>query len=221
MTVAPAVAVMTTAEAERITNRITLLAGTIREGVEKLGALVAEAKAGNAHVALGYASWTAYLADTLGQTPLRLDAPERREVVALLTAEGMSTRAIAPIVGASHMSEARDLAGVTDVTPAPAVVDRETGEITEPAPVTGLDGKTYTRPAPTPAPRVPTPRANIPATVTAALVSIDTARRSLEAVTSAQLRAQSEEARSRWAANLSEHIDALAGVVARLTKETN
>lgn len=73
-------------------------------------------------------------------TPLmRLTRDERRVIVADLAEQGMSTRAIAPVVGASHMSVARDLAGapVTDVTPAPVPtfdpapfeVDHETGEV--------------------------------------------------------------------------------------------
>ena len=154
--------VMSTTDAERITTRITLMAGTIREGVEKLHELVQQAKDGNAHVALGYASWTAYLADVLGKQPIRLDAPERRELVAYLSGEGMSTRAIAPIVGVSvGQTHADRVAGVQALNTS---VDRETGEITEttvPTPaaawagtVTGLDGKTYERPAPS-APKSP------------------------------------------------------------------
>lgn len=47
--------------------------------------------------------------------------PHRREVVAWLSGEGMSTRAIAPIVGADHVTVSRDLkAGVANETPAPA-----------------------------------------------------------------------------------------------------
>lgn len=99
--------VMPEAEAERLTLRITLTAGTLREGLEKLHSLVAEAKAGNAHVALGYPSWTAYLAATLGKEPMRLDRADRQELVGYLAGEGMSTRAIAPIVGASQATVAR------------------------------------------------------------------------------------------------------------------
>lgn len=248
---AEVVVVMTTTEAEWVTNRIRNAVSSIRVGFDELESAVIAAKNGSAHVALGYPSWTAYLSDTLGREPLRLDATERRELVAYLSGEGMSTRAIAPIVGVAHKTVARDLAPVSDDTP--VVVDRETGEITQttgaaptragsedtaPVPVaveegagltpasdagvtpavsstvTGLDGKTYTRPA---APRLPRPRADIPRDVTRALVQIDTGRRALEALTPAQLRTQDEEARSRWAANLSDQMDALAGVLARLT----
>ena len=145
--------VMSEGDAERLTRRITLMAGTLREGMEKLHGLVAEAKAGNAHVALGYPSWTAYLAATLGKEPLRLDRSDRQELVGYLAGEGMSTRAIAPIVGVTHKTIVKDLQAdvVPEVPPAPpvdlATVDLTTGEIREP--ITGLDGKAYTRPEPT------------------------------------------------------------------------
>jgi len=160
--------VMPEADAERLTLRISLTAGTLREGLEKLHSLVAEAKAGNAHVALGYASWTAYLAATLGKEPMQMGRAERVELVGYLAGEGMSTRAIAPIVGAHHDTVATDLkalrsAPVGNPTPAPiaspvnlATVDLTTGEIREP--VTGLDGKTYSRPA---SPKYGTRRKNL------------------------------------------------------------
>lgn len=145
MTVETVAMPMLADEARRLTERIRHTAISVREGVERLQALVAEAQAGQAHVALGYPSWTAYLADVMGDEPMRLARDERREVVAWLAGEGMSTRAIAPIVGQSHMTVARDLSGVTDVTPAPAP-SAPTPE--ETVAVTGLDGKTYQRTAP-------------------------------------------------------------------------
>lgn len=172
--------VMPEAEAVRLTNRITLIAGTIREGVEKLHGLVQEAKAGNAHIALGYPSWTAYLAATLGKEPLRLDRAERQELVRYLAGEGMSTRAIAPIVGVHDTTVMRDLRAAANAAPVPAAeperlpsFDPRTGEVLDdapalageperiasPTPVTGMDGKTYTRPAPAAPRRKPLPDA--------------------------------------------------------------
>ena len=71
----------------------------------------------------------------------------RREVVRELTAAGMSTRAIAPVVGVNNATVHRDLSGVADATPeqghitggyhpdparpTPMRVNRETGEITD------------------------------------------------------------------------------------------
>lgn len=42
-------------------------------------------------------------------------------LVKVLSAEGMSTRAIAPIVGASNFTVSKDLQGARDLTPAPDV----------------------------------------------------------------------------------------------------
>lgn len=56
------------------------------------------------------------------------------QIVGYLAGEGMSTRAIAPIVGVDNATVHRDKQVVTDVT--------------TPTPVTGLDGKTYTPKAP-------------------------------------------------------------------------
>lgn len=167
---AEVVVVMTTTEAEWVTNRIRNAVTSLRVGFDELEAAVIAAKTGSAHVALGYASWTAYLSDVLGREPLRLDATERRELVAYLSGQGMSTRAIAPIVGVSHKTVAQDVQVSPEVTPAQSV-DTETGEITEPttggevaaepteptaplAPspvVTGLDGKAYSKPPVRPA----------------------------------------------------------------------
>src|SRR5690606_19560440 len=66
---------------------------------------------------LGYASWTAYLSEGLGEEPIRLARDERREVVQLLSNEGMSTRAIAPIVGVDRKTVERDVRGGTNVPP--------------------------------------------------------------------------------------------------------
>lgn len=166
--------VMDEAAARRITQRISLLSGSVRESITKLAELVEEAKAGNAHVALGYRSWTDYLAATLGAEPIVLPPTQRRELVGWLTNEGMSSRAIAPIVGTTHSTVVRDAQVVRDAPAEPIVarvaVDQETGEILEPAapqtprpdeasspitsgrgPIQGRDGKTYTRPAPDPA----------------------------------------------------------------------
>lgn len=173
--------VMPEAEARRLTERIRVTAHTYAEAREKLIGYVEEAKAGNAHLALGYRSWTEYLSEVLGEEPMRLARDERREVVQLLSSEGMSTRAIAPIVGVSREAVRLDMAGDKKLPPptAPSApspdepsvdianVDKETGEIladgspeivkltgpnsvTSPGrTITGMDGKTYTRPEPT------------------------------------------------------------------------
>jgi hypothetical protein len=158
VTLSPVVQTITADEARRLTERIRLTAHSARESIEKLHSLVDEAKAGNAHLALGFASWTAYLAEVLGEEPLRLARDQRQELVGFLAGEGMSTRAIAPIVGASDETVRRDiLAGATNVAPEgePAEIARQAVEQAfaqkdepMPAKVTGLDGKSYSKPTP-------------------------------------------------------------------------
>lgn len=140
--------------ARRLTERIRLIAANVADNVEKLRALVAEAKEGNVHELLGYPSWTAYLKDVFGDEPLRLARDVRQELVAELAAQGMSTRAIAPIVGTSHMQVANDIheTGVKNFTTDSVVVihvNAETGEVADEPPreIAGLDGKAYTAPA--------------------------------------------------------------------------
>lgn len=161
---------MSREDAERLTEQIRHTATTFMEARDKLSRLVREAQEGQAHLALGYRSWTEYVAAVCSDTPLmRLSRDERRVIVSDLAEQGMSTRAIAPVVGANFATVSRDLATppVADATPAspasPAeptfdptpswdVVNTDTGEVTEPAPqpraITGMDGKTYTRPEP-------------------------------------------------------------------------
>jgi transposase len=117
--------------AKALTERIRLTAQTTRERLQRLAELVEQARAGEVADVLGYASWTAYLADVLGGQ-MRLDGADRRELVGYLTDQGMSTRAIAPIVGASPKTVARDVAAT-----------RVSGDTPEAAAVTGRDGKVY------------------------------------------------------------------------------
>lgn len=135
---------MTEDAARRLTERIRIAATNYVEAKEKVLALVDEAKAGQAHVALGYKSWTAYLSDVLSDEPLRLARDERRELVTRLADEGMSTRAIAPIVGTTKSSVDRDLRASEELSHAGTVEP----DAPKPAPVvrttTGLDGRERT-----------------------------------------------------------------------------
>jgi hypothetical protein len=117
--------------AQRRDKRIRLLVGTIADNMEKLYTLVEEAKSDPMHAAaLGFASWTAYVADVFTVT-VRLTAGQRRELVSYLSGEGMSQRAIADVTGVGVGTVNRDLAAspVPDGTPD----------------VTGKDNKTYQR----------------------------------------------------------------------------
>ncbi len=140
---------LTEPEAARLTTKIQLRLDMIADSTELVIPMIEEAKNGSAHQALGYQSWTAYVADKFGGTLARLGKSERLPVVELLAGQGMSTRSIASVVGVSNATVSRDLAGVTDVTPE----------------VVGVDGKTYTRPAPA--------QVGIPATLEAAVTRLN------------------------------------------------
>lgn len=91
--------------------------------------------------ALGYRSLGDYLrteyADALGNVCRVFGVEFRRQVVAELTEAGLSTRAIAPVVGADYSTVSRDRARVADATPA---VDTETGEVSEDYPSDDVTG---------------------------------------------------------------------------------
>lgn len=130
-----AIHAITEQNARRLTERIRIAAVNYSEAKEKLMTLVKQAKEHAVHLTLGYSSWTAYLSEVLGEEPMQLARGERQEMVQMLSAEGMSTRAIAPIVGISQPQ---------------VVADMRSGDqsLITSAPVQGLDGKTYTRTAP-------------------------------------------------------------------------
>lgn len=159
---------LTREDARRLTDRIRLLGESLAETLDKLAELIDQARTGSAWLALGYRSWTEYVSSEFADVLPRLDREPRQEFVRELASRGMSTRAIAPIIGANHVTVARDLAtpvaNATPQTPAPES-EREADEgagqtpegeasppappVAEPAPrppVTGLDGKTYRRP---------------------------------------------------------------------------
>lgn len=153
--------------ARRLTDRIRLLAETMAETLDKMAALIDEARTGSAWLALGYRSWTDYVSSEFSGVLPRLNREPRQEFVRELAARGMSTRAIAPVVGVHHDTVATDIrSGVGIPTPsqdAPggAPTSEDEGEApvhspVEPAPhpvkaaprppVVGIDGKTYSRP---------------------------------------------------------------------------
>ncbi len=72
---------------------------------------------------------------------------QRQELVGYLAGEGMSTRAIAPIVGTTHSTVVRDLAGganapgVLASPEPPPFVDTETGELHDTAPEPAPESK--------------------------------------------------------------------------------
>lgn len=146
---------MPRADAERLDKRIRRMVADISGKMDTLYALVDKAKAGRVWEALDYPSWTAYAAEVL-QVTWKINGEERRELVAFLSGEGMSQRAIADVVGSSVGTVNADLRGVQNRTP--EAVDDVDGEVRSDAEwadvievnfaTTGLDGKTYSRPEP-------------------------------------------------------------------------
>jgi len=84
-------------------------------------------------IALGYRSPGDYVSDRFGGRLSRLGVDLRREVVRELTEAGMSTRAIAPVVGVDQKTVVRDRrAGEANASPAPSpVVEAEVPDSAE------------------------------------------------------------------------------------------
>ncbi|PWN00979.1 hypothetical protein DJ010_20370 [Nocardioides silvaticus] len=134
---------LTREDAERVTQRIALRLETIADNIDAVVDLIEQARDGEAHQALGYDSWPAYVADRFGDALAHLRGAERLTVALALSATGMSTRAIASVTGVSQPTVVRDLQ--TQV-----IHDASPGR------VVGIDGKSYPRPDPTPP--IPKPR---------------------------------------------------------------
>lgn len=124
----------TAAEARSLTDRI-------RGHLSGAHGLLGEAYSRRAWVALGYESWDAYCAGEFTEARMvRLDREQRREIVADLRSQGMSTRAIASGLGVNRKTVMEDARQVVQNGP-PAPTPCPT-----PSPVIGTDGKTYTQP---------------------------------------------------------------------------
>jgi hypothetical protein len=149
--------------AEHLDKRIRTMADSARKQLTVVASLLEKAMSGRIDEVLGFPSWTAYLADALGGQ-LQLQPDTRVELVQYLAGEGMSVRAIASVAGVSKSTVSNDIAqvsndwtpqpdsGVQPVDTSPDTADGATVEPqpAEPASVTGLDGKTYTKPKPKP-----------------------------------------------------------------------
>lgn len=115
----------------------------IKSSAEGLFDLAVEAYHRQVWIALGYESWDDYLTGELGNVRLKLPREDRAEQVASLRERGLSLRAIASVTGSDKNTVMNDLRQVSEThTP-------------DPKPVTGRDGKTYTR---KPKPSQPKPK---------------------------------------------------------------
>jgi hypothetical protein len=124
MTIAPILPELTPEGAERLSGRISARLDAIADNYVAVMPLIREALNRNAFAVLGYNSPGAYVKDRFGDALAKLAPEVRREVVKELSNAGMSTRAIAPVVGMNHATVSRDIravAPVADATPVATV----------------------------------------------------------------------------------------------------
>jgi len=106
------------AAADRRRQRIKLLLETMIQNRGKILDLITEASENHDHIALGFKSWAQYVSTEYAGLLARLTVEDRRESVLVLSRTGLSTRAIAPIVGTNHSTIVRDLrSGGADAPP--------------------------------------------------------------------------------------------------------
>ena len=88
-------------------NGLASAAQDINDRIERYAAEAVRLWSRRAWEVLGHKSWAECVEERGAQ--LRLPRADRREMVALLADEGMSSRAIAPVVGASHVTVQSDM----------------------------------------------------------------------------------------------------------------
>jgi hypothetical protein len=120
---------VTREQAEAITQNI-------RNAIERAYGGIEHAWKVRADIAMGYGSWAEYVKAEFDTDHLAVPRAERASFVAMLHDAGMSTRAIAASVNVDPKTVRNDLeAGGENSSP----------EDASSKPVTGTDGKTYTR----------------------------------------------------------------------------
>lgn len=113
-----------------LTERIRVALDRVSTAWADLAERIAEAYERRADLALGYSSWAEYAEAELRPSE-GIAADVRRQLVAVLSAQGMSTRAIAPTVGVSQRQISTDVR--SDFSPAePESIDLATGEVLVP-----------------------------------------------------------------------------------------
>ena len=117
---------LTEAEARRLTERIRTRLDRVSTAWADLATSITEAYQRRADLALGYGSWAEYAEAELKPSE-GLAADVRRQLVGMLSAQGMSTRAIAPTVGVSNYTVSKDRQVLGDLTP--ERINPATGEV--------------------------------------------------------------------------------------------
>ncbi|AMS04626.1 hypothetical protein DUY81_08610 [Acidipropionibacterium acidipropionici] len=133
-------------EAERITTRIADLLDGIADNIDQVIPLIREALTRQAWAALDYNGPSDYISERFSGALQRLSPEVRRPFAAELSAAGMSTRAIAPIVGVDQSRVARDVQVMRSASPAASGTTEHGLPTTDR--IVGMDGKQYRRPEP-------------------------------------------------------------------------
>jgi len=107
-------------DAGRRRDRIKLLLSAMTTTMEKIAELLEAAQAEQDHVALGYASWPAYVAGEFADALAGLSTAARRPAVAALAEGGLSSRAIAEIAGVDQSTVVRDRQVMQNASPGEA-----------------------------------------------------------------------------------------------------
>ena len=120
---------LTEQEARRLTERIRTRLDRVSTAWADLATSITEAYQRRADLALGYGSWAEYAEAELKPSE-GLAADVRRQLVGMLSAQGMSTRAIGPVVGVTHKTVVKDRQVVPEGPPAePERINPATGEV--------------------------------------------------------------------------------------------
>lgn len=158
-------------EARRLTTEAQNEFGSSADHFARGWALIEEAVSGAGYLDLGYRSPGDYLHTEFDGVLSGLDVAARRVAVRSMTDWGLSTRAIAPVVGVtnktvhqdrsagvtsgntsqSSVSESPEVQGITGMSTDSGAVAGSQGDggpkSSPPPAITGMDGKTYPRPA--------------------------------------------------------------------------
>ena len=158
-TPAPTTVTLTEAQARQVTEQIRRAAVVADKALSKLYGLIADAKHGQAWKVLGFKSWPAYLADTMGSNgALPLAREDLTKLVRKLAGEGMSARAIESATGgAVSKATANRIAQRAGITVATVTTDGKTRSKPAKSEASDESGESATAPKAT-APKLPAPK---------------------------------------------------------------
>lgn len=204
-------------QAEAITSRFREAIGRVETAFNVVVTIAIDAYTNRVWEPLGYDSWDDYCAKEVDTAAVRIPRQLRVQIVEQMSEAGMSTRAIAPTIGASKDTVSRDLrSGVSDETPEPEPDDEPLSQAEceqldrESRPVLGLDGKTYPRREPQEAaPAKPrAPRSDVVALMNRVTLRAEEAAEAANKIERRHMADKKEEA-ARWERDLRQSIESL------------